>query len=221
MNYTIYKHTTPSNKVYVGITKQNPINRWRNGKGYKKNKHFFSAILKYGWENIKHEILFENLSREEATNKEIELIKQYKSNKRNYGYNNSIGGEKGALGNHHKLSLKTKKKMSIARKGENNAFYGKTHTKEVRELIRKRNLGRIAWNKDISWNNEIKNKIMLSHKERKNVICVETGIIYNSIKEANRETNINKKNISYCCRKLKHYKTAGGYHWEFCTLGGD
>lgn len=24
MNYTIYKHTTPSNKVYVGITKQNP-----------------------------------------------------------------------------------------------------------------------------------------------------------------------------------------------------
>lgn len=221
MNYTVYKHTTPSNKVYIGITKQKPIYRWKNGNGYKQNKHFASAINKYGWDNIKHEILFENLSKENAINKEIELIRQYKSDNRRYGYNNSVGGEKGALGSHHKLSLKTRNKMSIARKGEKNAFYGKTHTKEVRELIRKNNLGRKAWNKEIAWSDDIKNKIMLSNKTRKKVICIETNIVYNSIKEASRKTNINKKNISYCCRKVEHYKTAGGYHWKFYTLGGD
>lgn len=38
--YTVYKHTTPSGKVYVGITKQKPEQRWDNGNGYKKNEHF-------------------------------------------------------------------------------------------------------------------------------------------------------------------------------------
>lgn len=34
--YTVYKHTNIINKkVYIGITKQNPIERWRNGEGYK------------------------------------------------------------------------------------------------------------------------------------------------------------------------------------------
>ena len=35
-NYTVYKHTSPIGKVYIGITKMNPIRRWSNGKGYKK-----------------------------------------------------------------------------------------------------------------------------------------------------------------------------------------
>lgn len=46
--FIIYKHTTPSNKVYIGITSQTKINRrWQNGYGYRSNKHFFNAILKY------------------------------------------------------------------------------------------------------------------------------------------------------------------------------
>lgn len=217
MNYTVYKHTTPNNKVYIGITSyKKPNIRWRNGKGYKQNKHFFGAILKYGWNNIKHEILYTNLSKEEACKIEIELIAKYNSNQREFGYNNSTGGEKGALGSNHKISPETRKKISEAVKGDKNGFYGKTHTQEVKELIRLSKLGKNAWNKGISWDNEIKNKIMLSHKERKKVMCVETKIIYNSIKEASRETNIDKKNISYCCKKIKNYKTAGGYHWQFC-----
>ena len=34
------------------------------------------------------------------------------------------------------------------------------------------------------------------------VLCIETGIIYSSIREAERQTNI------------PNYKTAGGYHWK-------
>lgn len=47
-NYCVYLHTSPTNKYYVGITKQNPLKRWANGRGYCKNKHFYNAILKYG-----------------------------------------------------------------------------------------------------------------------------------------------------------------------------
>ena len=30
-NYYVYKHTFPNNKVYIGITQQEPQKRWKNG----------------------------------------------------------------------------------------------------------------------------------------------------------------------------------------------
>nr|DAX47865.1 MAG TPA: intron associated endonuclease [Bacteriophage sp.] len=48
MSFIVYKHTSPSNKVYIGITKLNLIKRWQGGKGYINNTYFFRAILKYG-----------------------------------------------------------------------------------------------------------------------------------------------------------------------------
>lgn len=46
-NYTVYEHTTPSGKKYIGITGRNPIKRWgSNGIGY-KGQAFENAILKY------------------------------------------------------------------------------------------------------------------------------------------------------------------------------
>ena len=73
--YCVYMHTTPSGKKYVGISKNNAVKRWDCGRGYQGNTHFFNAIMKYGWINIKHEILYKNLSEQEAKEKEIELIK--------------------------------------------------------------------------------------------------------------------------------------------------
>lgn len=99
-NYYVYKHTFPNGKVYIGITSLKPEHRWNNGNGYlKKTKDdkydqplMAYAINKYGWDNIKHEILFKGLSKEEAEGKEIELIEQYKSNKKEFGYNFENGG---------------------------------------------------------------------------------------------------------------------------------
>ena len=55
MSYTVYKHTFPNNKVYIGITSQSVSRRWRNGEGYRnKQQLIYRAILKYGWDNIKH-----------------------------------------------------------------------------------------------------------------------------------------------------------------------
>lgn len=92
MNYTVYMHITPNNKVYIGITKQEPKKRWNSGYGYIQNKYFFNAILKYGWNNINHIILYTHLTKEEAEEKEIECIAFYKSNQREYGYNIENGG---------------------------------------------------------------------------------------------------------------------------------
>ena len=47
------------------------------------------------------------------------------------------------------------------------------------------------------------------------VICVELNKIYNSIKEASEDLNIQQAHISGCCTKRKHYITAGGYHWQY------
>lgn len=90
--YIVYKHTSPSNKVYIGISKYDPKYRWLNGRGYKHQSRFFNAIIKYGWLNIKHEVLFSNLTKKEALDKEEELIQSYRSYDKRYGYNIALRG---------------------------------------------------------------------------------------------------------------------------------
>ena len=90
--------------------------------------YFWNAIQKYGWDNFEHEILFDGLTKEEAEQKEIELIAYYNSNNKDYGYNLSSGGESGSKG--YKHTDETKKRMSENRKGKKNSMYGKHHTEE-------------------------------------------------------------------------------------------
>lgn len=49
----------------------------------------------------------------------------------------------------------------------------------------------------------------------KRVRCVETGEVFDSIKQAERETGIPHGNISKVCQGK--IKTAGGMHWEYIT----
>lgn len=111
-NYTVYKHTTPNNKVYIGITKKKPSDRWASGFGYEHQIYFFRAIVKYGWLNIKHEILYENLTEKEAKEIEIRLIKEYNATDINCGYNIDLGGDL------HKLSKEARNNISKAKKGK-------------------------------------------------------------------------------------------------------
>jgi hypothetical protein len=66
----VYKHTFPNGAVYIGRTNMKPEDRWLNGWGYKNCPLMFAAILQFGWENVKHEILVDNITEEES--KEIE-----------------------------------------------------------------------------------------------------------------------------------------------------
>ena len=77
----------PNNKVYIGQT-VNTKNRWgKNGNGYTTNKEMYADIQKYGWDNIKKQIVYDNLTYNESLEKEKELIIHYKSNIPEYGYN--------------------------------------------------------------------------------------------------------------------------------------
>ena len=93
--YQVYKHTTPSKKVYIGITSQESSRRWQGGNGYATQKKFWRAIKKYGWENIRHEIIADNLTAEEAKSMEKEKIAEYDSCNPLKGYNVYEGGNPG------------------------------------------------------------------------------------------------------------------------------
>ena len=48
---------------------------------------------------------------------------------------------------------------------------------------------------------------------RRRVLCIETGMEYESMGQAEKDTGINHSSISQCCKGLS--KTAGGYHWKY------
>lgn len=63
--YVVYQHVTPDEMYYFGQT-QNVEKRWsNNGAGYKKTA-LQPYIEKFGWENIKHIVLFRDQTRENA-----------------------------------------------------------------------------------------------------------------------------------------------------------
>lgn len=67
--------------------------------------------------------------------------------------------------------------------GENNSFYGKRHTKESRDKISKNHA-------DVSGEN---------NPRAEKVICITTGKIFNTIKEASEYYDISRSSITACC----------------------
>lgn len=219
-NYIVYMHISPNNKKYIGITCQSPERRWRNdGKGYIYNPYFWNAIKKYGWDNFEHVILFDELSKEEAERKEIELIEYYNSNNCEYGYNLSSGGESGSKG--YKYTEEQKIHMSEVHKGEKNGMYGKTHTEEAKykNMIAhlKENLSDdTIYKMSIAKKGKKRSKDSIEKQIKSitnKVICVETSKVYNGTKEAGKLNNIDPSCISKVCRGER--KTAGGFHWRY------
>ena len=197
--WIVYKHQNLSNqKVYIGITSQQPETRWKNGKGYKAHPYFYNAILKYGWNGFSHEILYTNLNYAKACEKEQELIQQFQSNIPAYGYNLTQGGE-GINGYSH--SQEAKEKISAFMKTQD-------HTEKINRLSK--------WNKEHRefhaqimlerWKDlEFKNDMAKKHK--KQVICVNTNEIFESINAAAQYANISPTGISKCLKGVQ--KTAG------------
>ena len=166
--YWVYIHTCPNGKKYVGITtKLKPEFRWKEGRGY-EHQLFGRAILKYGWDNITHEV-FEVDSAEEMYRKEVELISFYHSNDPEYGYNNSVGGEKSALG--CTRSEETRKKMSQAKKGQ-------IRSEESRQRIAENNRRRAKdpeFRKKLSESKKGKSRKPFSEEHRKHMSEVRKG----------------------------------------------
>ena len=148
--------------------------------------------------------MFENLSKKDAEKKEIELIKKYKTKSHENGYNIENGGHTSLLSEETKKKIGEKNKGKLS--GTKHWHYGKHWDKDVREKISKAHKGKKR-SKEVnekmsrmfsgSGNPMYGTKLTLEHKRKlqnacikatsKPVICIETGIIYSSMAQAQRE----------------------------------
>ena len=88
----IYKITSPSGKVYIGQACNIADRKRRYAKtNCKGQRHLYSSIISYGWNNHIFEVL-EECSREKLNDLEIKYISLYNSTNREIGMNLQSGG---------------------------------------------------------------------------------------------------------------------------------
>lgn len=157
--FCVYKITNLiNNKIYIGKTSD--INkRWQKHTEVARTKeknayqYLHKSINKYGMENFIIEELENNLTEQEAFNREKFWIKTLNSKNADTGMNLTDGGE-GTSGlkwtedsrekirgaNNHNfgkpLTEDVKSKLSTALSGENNPFFGKKHSDQMLEFFK-------------------------------------------------------------------------------------
>lgn len=202
--YSVYTHTSPSSKVYVGVS-NNPKRRWgtygapylcKSKNGSYAQSCFASAILKYGWDNFKHEILLIDRPFSEALYAEKYLIRWYKIH--HLSYNMSDGGEyysgtRGPLSKEHRQ--KVKEFMST-----HHPMKGRYHTEEA-----KAKMSEAAKNRNFSSEKKaaIAEKIRKAHKGRHHVLSEEG------------RKNIVLKNKEMAKKGLVKYRTKEVHQYDF------
>jgi group I intron endonuclease len=190
--YAIYNDV--NGKIYIGQTRR----------GYKRRfiEHLTpsdgspllrKAVKKYGREAFHPELIDIAYSEEEANTLEKLWIKILQTYKHEEGYNLSLGGVIG----HFNDEVIQKMKERV---GDKNSFYGRHHTEEARRKMSQKKKGMYQGTK---------------HPRAKKVRCIETGEIFDYIKEAAEKKKVNRAHISQACMNQYGRKTAGGYHWEY------
>lgn len=221
----IYKITSPSGKTYIGST--NSIkNRLNHYKTYncKKQYKLYASLKKYGFENHTIEILeephlnnlharehywgmiYDSLSKQglnlmlpkgdsiypvmsEETKRKIGEANRGRKRKKE-DVAKIVANLRGRV-----LSDKTRQKISESLKG-------KKHSKERRRKISESNKGR-----------QISEKCKQSTRDRmsKPVLCLKTGVYYNSATEASLAYNINSNHLSRMLRGVRRNRTSLTY----------
>jgi hypothetical protein len=205
--FIVYCHTNKiNNKKYIGITCQDPETRWGyKGNNYKQSQPYFAkAIKKYSWDGFTHEILFEGLTAQEASDKEIELIAFYHTyigDPECQGYNLTRGGfggvkyltEEDRRAAVNKSSLECKKAWRASIKLDPDA--DKAYREKECLRSKKRMQDPIQYRKMLDKNNRIvaknkqdpvkKEKIQAAKRQvKKDVLCIRNQL--KSIYQQNR-----------------------------------
>ena len=205
--YVVYRHIFPNGKSYIGITCAKPYTRrWTSGGMYRSQKKMNYAINKYGWDNVKHEILFSGLSLENANKVEQEMIATYNSIEN--GYNISVGG---GCNNGIARSEETRRKISLSRKGKTNpGAYD-----NLRNYIS--NNG--AWNKGKPLSQSHYSHLMPHWKKmRKPITAYDRYTLkpvyhFDSCEDAAKTLGVSPENISRCAKGRR--PTSKGYVWRY------
>ena len=154
---------------------------------------------------FEHNIIADSLSHDEACSLEIQLIKQYKTQDREYGYNILEGGSAPSI------PAEVRQKMSIAMMGNQNgkgipcsaekakkigdAQRGRKFTEDHKRKLSEAKRGK----SHASPSAETRKKISDKH-DKKMVVCVETGPVYDSIHDCAKKLGILATSICAVCR---------------------
>lgn len=212
--YSVYCHTTPSGKKYIGITSQDVEARWKNGEGY-STQVFYRAIEKYGWDNIQHDVLLSGLTRDEAIKKEREFVSQYRAYEKEFGYNQTTGGDVYQFNEETRNRIRnslTGRKLSESHKAHiAECRAGKTQSEET-----KRKIGEKHRNKVVT--PETCEKLKEAHQWQARAVrqlsmggdLIKT---YPSVGQAAEEVGCSKLLIRRVCQGKR--KSTNGFRWEF------
>ena len=122
--YCVYQIKSWNGKVYIGQTNDFKA-RMNSHKNSKEDTRIHNAIRRHGWDNFEASILEENLTAEQANEREIYWIAYNDSTNPRHGYNLQDGGQ---INSSH--SEETKLKMSKNASGANNPMFGRIHSEE-------------------------------------------------------------------------------------------
>lgn len=219
----LYRHIRldKNEPFYIGIGSDSNYNRAYEIKKDRRNIVWSRIASK---SEIEVEIMLDGLSWDNACEKEIEFIKLYgRIDNGNGILSNLTDGGEGTIG--LIVSEKTRKENSKRFSGKGNPMYNKSHSKELIEQIRLKNIGKVAWNKGlktgtniklskakkggVAWNKGLKNVNGVSLS--KLVLNLQNGVYYQSCKEASfvygykhstlksmlNGTNKNKTSLTY------------------------
>ena len=190
--------------MYIGMTGKTMETRWKSK--YPNNAHFNRAIRQYGESAFIHEVIADNLTKDEAEALERKLILEYDSANPQNGYNIELGGNHN--GKHSKNTLdkisKSQKGRKFTEKHRNNiskSLKGRKLSENAVEAIRQRMIGN-TYTKGINLTEEHKKKISESCKGKggKKVICINDGKVYNTITEAAQNYKLKRHSVLNLCR---------------------
>ena len=196
---------------------------------HETNRHLKNALRKYGKDSFKYEIL-EECSQEDLDDREIYYIEKLQPE-----YNVTPGGQgrKKRLPESVKEELREKSKKQwadkteeekerIIRKNLTGPKVGHAVSEETRRKLREANAGKKQSRETIE-----KRRQTMQEKKRngyvrdmsihfKKVICIESGLVFESVKSAAEYYGINPSSIS---ANLKgRQKTVKGRHFEYLKV---
>lgn len=184
----------PNGKRYVGCTKATVKQRWNGGLGYENQSLVFGAILKYGWNNIRHYILMDGLSKDEALLYEAAFIYSWKTYKKSWGYNTVFPN----IAEAKEINIPTLQKCKKARVYD--IYEDETSTRLDNRYLDPTKRRKWLWKK---------------------VRCIESGKVYDNAEEASWECGSSSARAiqdaiysGYASGTCQVYNDETGTYWE-------